>query len=140
MAVIGRECEAFMKTLPIGQPIDLKACRLEDVILRVVIHVVYGEEVLEKYFDRIVELGRLLEEAVDLINVGATRLPLYSSLPTATNIKVNSFNKGWTEFNRSLFDLFEKGNINAGDGLFFETMELLKTHVLDIDEEEVGTP
>lgn len=139
MTVIGRECQAFMKTLPVGQPIDLKASRLEDVTLRVIIHVVYGAEVLEKYFDKIVELECLLQETVGLINVGATRLPFYSNLPTATNKKVAAFNKAWTTFNRFLFALFEEGKISGGDGLFFETMVLLKTHALEIDEEEVGT-
>ncbi|CAB3989340.1 cytochrome p450 monooxygenase [Paramuricea clavata] len=137
MTVIGRECQAFMKTLPVGQPIDLKASRLEDVTLRVIIHVVYGAEVLEKYFDKIVELECLLQETVGLVNVGATRLPFYSNLPTATNKKVVAFNKAWTTFNRFLFALFEEGKISGGDGLFFETMALLKTHALEIDEEEL---
>lgn len=138
MQVIGRECQSFMKTLPMEEPIDLKACRLEDVTLRVIIHVVYGGEVLEKYFDKIVELESMLHSTIDLINVGATRLPFYSKLPTATNNKVDAFNKAWAEFNRLLFGLFHDGKISGGDGLFFETMAMLKTHALEIDEEEVG--
>ena len=139
MAVVGRECQAFMRTLPMEQPIDLKACRLEDVTLRVVVHVVYGQEVLEQYFDKIVELEHMLQDTVDLVNVGITRLPFYAKFPTTANRKVNAFNKAWTEFNRFLFALFEEGKINAGDGLFFDTMQLLRTNALDIDEEEVRT-
>ena len=138
LEVIGRECQAFMKRLPMGQPIDLKAHRLEDVTLRVIIHVVYGGEVLEKYFDKIVELETMLHETIDLINVGTTRLPFYSKLPTAANSKVDAFNKAWAAFNRFLFGLFQDGKISGGDGLFFETMAMLKTHALEIDEEEVG--
>jgi hypothetical protein len=139
MTIIGRECQAFLNTLPIGEPIDLRACRLEDVTLRVIIHAVYGDEVLEKYFHKIVELQYMLLETVDLINIGTTRLPFYSKFRTATNSKVAAFNEAWTTFNRFLFTLFEEGKINGGGGLFFETMALLKTHALDIDEEEVGT-
>ena len=137
MVVVGRECQAFIQRLPMGQPIDLKASRLEDVTLRVIIHVVYGADVLEKYFDRIVELEHMLQDTIDLINVGTTRLPYYSNLPTGTNNKVKTFNKEWSRFNHFLFGLFEEGKINGSDALFFETMELLKTHALEIDEEEV---
>ena len=138
MQLIGRECQAFMKTLPVGKPINLKASRLEDITLRVVTHVVYGKEVLEKYFEKIVEIEHHLLETVNLINVGITRLPFYSNLPSSTNNRVAAFNKKWTQFNRFLFGLFEEGKISGEDGLFFETMALLKTHSLDIEEEEVS--
>ena len=139
MAVIGRECQAFLNTLPIGESIDLKVYRLEDVTLRVITYAVYGDEVLQKYFHKIVELQYMLLETLDLINIGTTRLPFYSKFQAKTNNKVAAFNEAWTRFNRFLFTLFEEGKITGGGGLFFETMALLKTHALDIDEEEVGT-
>ncbi|XP_028412130.1 cytochrome P450 monooxygenase tcpC-like isoform X2 [Dendronephthya gigantea] len=137
MRLIGKECQAFMNTLPVGVPIDLKASRLEDITLRVVTHVVYGKEVLEKYFEKIVELQHHLLKTLSLINVGTTRLPFYSKLPNSTNYRAACFNQEWTKFNRFLFGLFEEGKISGEDGLFFETMALLKTRALDIEEEEL---
>lgn len=98
---------------------------------------VYGQEVLERYFPRIVELSDLLQGAVDMFNVGETRLPFYSHLPTKANLKARRFNQAWEGFNRFLFKEYEEGRLNSGDGLFFDMMEQLKTHVLEIDEKEL---
>ena len=83
--VIGRECSTFMNTLPIGQPVDLLEKDLASVTFRVMVHVVYGNEVLVKYSERIVEIGGMLQESLNMMNVGTTRLPFYSYLPTRVN-------------------------------------------------------
>ena len=126
-----------MKTLPVGEPVDLQERNLASVTLRVMVYVVYGEEVLERYFDRIVEISDLLQDAVSMINIGATRLSFYSYFPTKANETVSSFNKAWKSFNLFLFREYEEGRLESGDGLFFATMEQLKTHALEIAEKEV---
>ena len=128
-----------MKSLPIGKPVDLQEGGLADVTLRVLVQVVYGEEVLEKYFQRILDVSDLLQDAVNMFNVGETRLPFYSYLPTKANQKARSFNQAWESFNRFLFQEYEEGRLRSGDGLFFPMMEQLKTHALELDEQEVGT-
>lgn len=137
LKVIGRECKSFIETLPLGIPVDLQRGGLADVTLRVLVHVVYGEEVLERYFQRVVELSDLLQGAVDMFNVGETRLPFYSLLPTKANQKARRFNEAWDEFNRFLFKEYEEGRLNAGDGFFFGMMEQLKIHALEMHEKEV---
>ena len=137
LRVIGQECKSFMESLPVGQPVDLQTGGLADVTLRVLVHVVYGEDVLNKFFQRILELSGLLQGAVDMLNVGETRLPFYSLLPTKANQKARRFNEAWNEFNRFLFKEYEEGRLDAGDGFFFAMMELLKTHALEMDEKEV---
>ena len=82
-------------------------------------------------------MSNLLQGAVDMLNVGETRLPLYSLLPTKANQKARRFNEAWDEFNRFLFKEYEEGRLSAGDGFFFGMMEQLKTHALEIDEREV---
>ena len=126
-----------METLPVGKPVDLQEGGLANVTLRVLVHVVYGKEVLQKYFQRVLEISELLQGAADMFNVGETRLPFYSHLPTKANQKARCFNQAWDEFNRSLFKEYEEGRLNAGDGFFFAMMEQLKTHVLEMDEREV---
>ena len=126
-----------METLPIGKPVDLQEGGLANVTLRVLVHVVYGHEVLERYFPRIVELSDLLQGVVDMFNVGETRLPFYSHLPSKANLRARRFNQAWDEFNRFLFKEYEEGRLNSGDGLFFVMMEQLKTHALEMDEKEV---
>ena len=135
--VIGRESSTFLANLPIGEPVDLQEKGLADVTLRILVHVVYGEEVLGKYFKRIQAVGRLLEEAVDMFNLGATRLPLYSLLPTKAKQRARSFNEAWDSLNRFFFQEYEEGRLKAGNGLFFATMEQMKTHSLDLSETEV---
>lgn len=137
LKVIGRECKSFIETLPLGNPVDLQRGGLADVTLRVLVHVVYGEEVLERYFQRVVELSDLLQGAVDMFNVGETRLPFYSLLPTKANQKARRFNEAWDEFNRFLFKEYEEGRLNAGDGFFFGMMEQLKIHALEMHEKEL---
>ncbi|XP_068719783.1 uncharacterized protein [Montipora capricornis] len=137
LRVIGQECKSFMESLPVGQPVDLQTGGLADVTLRVLVHVVYGEDVLNKFFQRILELSGLLQGAVDMLNVGETRLPFYSLLPTKANQKARRFNEAWNEFNRFLFKEYEEGRLDAGDGFFFAMMELLKTHALEMDEKEL---
>lgn len=126
-----------MKTLPIGKPVDLQEGGLANVTLRVLVHVVYGNEVLERHFQRILELNDLLQGAVDMFNVGETRLPFYSHLPTKANQQVHRFNQAWEDLNRFLFKEYEEGRLTSADGLFFTMMEQLKTHALDLDETEV---
>lgn len=135
--VIGRECSTFLKGLPIGKPVDLQKEGLANVTLRVLVQVVYGEEVLEKYFQRILEVNDLLQNAVNLFNVGETRLPFYSYLPSKVNKTARSFNQAWETFNRFLFDEYEEGRLRSGDGLFFSMMEQLKTHARDLREQEL---
>ena len=100
--------------------------------------VVYGEEVLEKYFQRVLDVNYLLQDAVNKFNLGESRLPFYSYLPTKANRKARSFNQAWESFNRFLFKEYEDGRLNSGDGLFFAMMEQLKTHALELGEQEVG--
>ena len=135
--VIGQECRSFTETLPVGEPVDLQEGGLANVTLRVLVHVVYGNEVLQKHFQRILEISDMLQGAVDMFNVGETRLPFYSQLPTKANQKARCFNQVWEEFNLSLFKEYEEGRLNAGDGFFFAMMEQLKIHVLEMDEREV---
>ena len=137
LQVIGRECAAFMNALPVDEPVDLQDRGLANVTLRVMVHVVYGEDVLNKYFDRIVEMGNMLQNAMNMTTVGATRLPFYSYLPTKVNHKVRSFISTWSAFNRLLFKEYGDGRLNPGDGLFFAVMEQLKTNALEMGEEEV---
>ena len=137
LKIIGLECKTFLETLPVGKPVDLQEAGLANVTLRVLVHVVYGNQVLQRYFQRIVELSDLLQAAVDMFNVGETRLPFYSLLPTKANQKVRSFNEAWDDFNRFLFKEYEEGRLNAGDGFFFGMMEQLKTRALEMDEKEV---
>lgn len=127
-----------MKGLPIDKPVDLQERGLANVTLRVLVQVVYGDEVLEKYFQRILEVNNLYQDAVSMFNVGETRLPFYSYLPTKANQKARSFNQAWESFNRFLFKEYEEGRLSSGDGLFFATMEQLKTHALDLGEQEVS--
>ena len=136
--VIGRECKTFLKGLPIGKPVDLQEEGLANVTLRVLVQVVYGEEVLEKYFQLVLDVSNLLQNAVNMFNLGETRLPFYSYLPTKANRKARSFNKAWESFNQFLFKEYEEGRLKSGDGLFFTMMEQLKTHALELDEQEVG--
>ena len=75
--VIGRECAAFMKSWLIGKPVDLQEEGLANVTLRVLVQVVYGEEVLKKYFQRVLDVNNLLQDAVNMFNLGETRLPFY---------------------------------------------------------------
>lgn len=137
MNVIGRECKDFIHTLKQGQAINLKTSRMEDVTLRVIVHLVYGGEVLEKYFHKIIELQSMLEDAVADISHGTTRLPLYKKVKSTTNSKVKRFNEAWAAFNHDLFALYEKGKLSGKDGFFFDSMALLKGNALGIDEEEV---
>lgn len=137
LKVLGRECKSFVESLPVGKPVDLQTAGLADVTLRTLVHVVYGEDVLCTHFHRILQLSNLLQGAVDMLNVGETRLPLYSLLPTKANQKARRFNEAWDEFNRLLFKEYEEGLLSAGDGFFFGMMEQLKTHALEIDEREV---
>ena len=37
-----------------------------------------------------------------------------------------------------LFKEYEEGRLTSGDGLFFAMMEQLKTHALELGEQEVG--
>lgn len=137
LKIIGLECKTFLETLPVGKPVDLQEAGLANVTLRVLVHVVYGNQVLQRYFQRIVELSDLLQAAVDMFNVGETRLPFYSLLPTKANQKARSFNEAWDDFNRFLFKEYEEGRLNAGDGFFFGMMEQLKTRALEMDEKEL---
>jgi len=137
LKVLGRECKSFVESLPVGKPVDLQTAGLADVTLRALVHVVYGEDVLCTHFHRILQLSNLLQGAVDMLNVGETRLPFYSLLPTKANQKARRFNEAWDEFNRLLFKEYEEGRLSAGDGFFFGMMEQLKTHALEIDEREV---
>jgi len=127
-----------MKGLPIGRPVDLQEEGLENVTLWVLVQVVCGDEVLEKYFQRVLDVSNLLQDAVNTFNLGETRLPFYSYLPTRANRKASSFNKAWESFNNLLFKEYEEGRLNSGDGLFFTMMEQLKTHALELGEQEVG--
>lgn len=127
-----------MRGLPIGKPVDLQEEGLANVTLRVLVQVVYGEEALEKYFQRVLDVNNLLQDAVNMFNLGETRLPFYSYLPTKANRKARSFNQAWESFNRFLFKEYEEGRLNSGDGLFFAMMEQLKTHALELGEQEVG--
>ena len=136
LPVVGRECASFMKNLPLGKPVDLQE-GLSLVTLRVLVHVVYGGEVLEKYIQRILDINDLFQDAVNMLNVGETRLSFYSHLPTKANQKARSFNQAWEAFNRFLFKEYEEGRLNSGDGLFFVMMEQLKTHALELREQEV---
>ena len=137
MRMIGRECSTFLNSLPLGKPVDLQKEGLANVTLRVLVQVVYGEEVLEKYFQRIMEVSDLLQDAVNQFNVGETRLPYYSYIPSEVNKTAQAFNKAWETFNLFLFEEYEEGRLASGDGLFFSMMEQLKTHALDLGEEEV---
>lgn len=136
LKVLGRECKSFVESLPVGKPVDLQTAGLADVTLRALVHVVYGEDVLCAHFHRVLQLSNLLQGAVDMLNVGETRLPFYSLLPTKANQKARRFNEAWDEFNRFLFKEYEEGRLSAGDGFFFGMMEQLKTHALEIDERE----
>jgi len=137
LQAIGKECRSFMESLPTGRPVDLQEEGLSNVTLRVLVHVVYGKEVLERYFERILELSDMLQGAVDMFNVGQTRLPFYSHLPTNANKRARCFNQAWEDFNRFLFKEYGEGRLNSGDGFFFTMMEQLKTHALEMDEHEV---
>ena len=137
LPVIGRECKTFLQSLPISKPVDLMKEGLADVTLRTLIHVVYGDEVLQKYFDKIVDIKKQLEDTIDLFNIGETFLPFYSSLPTKVNTRSHSFNKRWVDFNRSLFAEYQEGRLDPGNGLFFDLMECVKRNTLELREEEV---
>ena len=73
-----------------------------------------------------------------MFNIGETRLPFYSYLPTMANQKARSFNQAWESFNRFLFEEYEDGRLNSGDVLLFAMMEQLKVHALELEELEVG--
>ena len=66
-----------MKSWLIGKPVDLQEEGLANVTLRVLVQVVYGEEVLKKYFQRVLDVNNLLQDAVNMFNLGETRLPFY---------------------------------------------------------------
>lgn len=93
---------------------------------------------LKKYFHRVLDVSNLLQDAVNMFNLGETRLPFYSYLPTKANHKARSFNKAWKSFNQFLFKEYEEGRLKSGDSLFFTMMEQLKTHALELGEQEVG--
>lgn len=137
LRTIGRECTTFLNSLPVGRPVDLQKEGLANVTLRVLVQVVYGEEVLQKYFQRIMEVSDLLQDAVNQFNVGETRLPFYSYVPSKVNKTAQAFNEAWEAFNLFLFEEYEEGRLRSNDGLFFIMMEQLKTHALDLGEQEV---
>ena len=137
LPLIGRECKTFLQNLPTGQPVDLMKQGLANVTLKILIHVVYGEEVLQKYFDKIVTIGKQLEEVIDDFSIGKTLLPFYSLFPTNTNKKSYSFNMLWTEFNQFLFNEYLEERLHANDGFFFIVMENLKQNSLNMSEQEV---
>ena len=137
LRTIGRECTTFLKSLPVGRPVDLQKEGLANVTLRVLVQVVYGEEVLQKYFQRIMEVSDLLQDAVNQFNVGETRLPFYSYVPSKVNKTAQAFNEAWQAFNLFLFEEYEEERLRSNDGLFFIMMEQLKTHALDLGEQEV---
>ena len=56
LKVIERECTLFVNSLAVGKPIELDERTLGNVTLRILIHEIYGEEVLEKYFERFLEI------------------------------------------------------------------------------------
>jgi hypothetical protein len=127
-----------MTKIPENSPVDLLGQGLSNVTLRVLIQVVYGEEVLQRYFQRILEISDQLQETVDLFHIGETKLPFYSKLPTSVNRRAQSFNKTWADFNGFLFKEYEEGRLNSsGDGLFFIMMEQLRCNALDMKEQEV---
>ena len=66
-----------MKSWLIGKPVDLQEEGLANVTLRVLVQVVYGEEVLKKYFQRVLDVNNLLQDAVNMFNLGESRLPFY---------------------------------------------------------------
>lgn len=137
LRTIGRECTTFLNSLPVGRPVDLQKEGLANVTLRVLVQVVYGEEVLQKYFQRIMEVSDLLQDAVNQFNVGETRLPFYSYVPSKVNKTAQAFNEAWEAFNLFLFEEYEEGRLRSNDGLFFIMMEQLKTHALDLGEQEL---
>lgn len=138
LPIIGRECKSFLEKVPKNSPVDLMKEGLSNVTLRVLIQIVYGEDVLQKHFGRILQISNELQDTVDLFNVGETKLPCYSKLPTSANRRAQSFNKTWADFNRFLFEEYEEGRLNSsGDGLFFLMMEQLRSNSLDLREQEV---
>lgn len=138
LPVIGRECKKFLKTLPTNTPVDLMKQGLSNVTLRVLVQTVYGEEVLTKYFDRIVQISHQLTDTVDLFTLLETKLPFYSMLPTKTNQQAQLFNKTWSDFNQFLFREYEEGRLkDDDDALFFVMMAQMRNHALDLREREV---
>ncbi|XP_031571883.1 cytochrome P450 3A6-like [Actinia tenebrosa] len=138
LPIIGRECRSFIAKVPKNSPVDLMKEGLSKVTLRVLIQIVYGEEVLQKHFTRILQISDQLQDTVDLFNVGETKLPFYSKLPTSVNRQAQSFNKTWADFNRFLFEEYEEGRLNSsGDGLFFVMMEQLRSNSLELKEQEL---
>ncbi|KAK3732821.1 hypothetical protein QZH41_017720 [Actinostola sp. cb2023] len=138
LPVIGRECNLFLGSLPTNTPVDLMKQGLSTVTLRVLVQTVYGEEVLQKYFRRIVEINDELQETMDLFSLVETKLPFYSKLPTKVNQKAQAFNRTWSDFNRFLFKEYEEGRLNSSsDGLFFTMMEQLRCNALELKEQEL---
>lgn len=66
-----------MKSWLIGKPVDLQEEGLANVTLRVLVQVAYGEEALKKYFQRVLDVNNLLQDAVNMFNLGETGLPFY---------------------------------------------------------------
>lgn len=140
LPVIGRECKMFLSNLPTNTPVDLMKQGLSNVTLRVLVQTVYGEEVLERYFDKIVQISYTLQDTVDLFNRLETKLPFYSKLQTKANRQAETFNKTWSEFNLFLFNEYEEGRLKSSDdALFFMMMAQLRNNSLDLKEREVLT-
>lgn len=139
LPVIGRECNAFFKNIPTNKPIDLAKNGLSNITLRVLVHMVYGEDVLNKYFNTdIPRISNQLQDTIDLFNIGQTRLPFYSKLPTKANRQAEAFNNTWCEFNHYLFKEYEDGRLNSsGEELFFIMMGQLRCGALNLSEREV---
>ena len=137
LKVIERECTLFVNSLAVGKPVELDERTLGNVTLRILIHEIYGEEVLEKYFERFLEICAVLLDTLEMDNMGITRMPFYSYLPTKANRKANSFNRAWNGFNRFLFKEYEEGRLKSGESWFFSIVESIKTHQLELGEEEL---
>ncbi|KXJ06566.1 Cytochrome P450 3A13 [Exaiptasia diaphana] len=139
LPVIGRECNTFLKNLSTNKPIDLAKNGLSNITLRTLVQMVYGEDVLNKYFSTdILRVNELLQDTVDLFNIGQTRLPFYSKLPTKANTQAEAFNSAWSEFNNFLFKEYKEGLINSsGEELFFVMMGQLRSDALDLSEREL---
>jgi cytochrome P450 len=137
LKVIERECVSFVETLTVGKAVDLDERTLGNLTLRILVHKIYGKDVLEKYFGRILGIFDMLQDTLEMDNLGVTRLPFYSYLPTKTKWKARSFNTAWYGFNRFLFKEYEEGRLSSREGWFFSIVESIKTHQLELDEEEV---
>ena len=137
LKVIEREWASFVETLAVGEPVELDERTLGNVTLRILVHEIYGEEVLEKYFERILDICDMLLDTLEMDNMGVTRLPLYSYLPTKASKKARSFNAAWDGFHRFLFKEYEESRLSSGVGWFFSIVERIKTHQLELGEEEV---